>query len=147
MESSSSSWQLAPQVVPLGDDPLSAFIQHRPSLNHEEEEQHQYTNNSYVEMRKTNILCQNNINASSSSSSSSSSRWSEFYNTHELINLIYMDIHRLPCDHSSSSSSSRYNNNKKERGENIVHILYLYAKLYPTIGYRQGMHGIVSYIF
>ena len=145
MESSSSSRRLAPQVVPLGDDPLSAFI-HRPSLTHEEEEQHQhqYTNNSNVETRETNSLRQNNVNTNTSSSSSSS-RWSEFYNTRELINLIYMDIHRLPCDHSSSSSSSN-NNNKEERGENIVHILYLYARLYPNIGYRQGMHEIVSYI-
>lgn len=34
----------------------------------------------------------------------------------------------------------------KERAERLSHMLYVYAREHPELGYRQGMHGILSYV-
>lgn len=34
----------------------------------------------------------------------------------------------------------------KERAERISRILFVYAREYPDIGYRQGMHEVLSYV-
>jgi len=93
----------------------------------------------------------------------SKTRWDEFYSSKEIIDIIEKDLDRLPIDHhiyfhqrktkevisghdkdwimdNPASMQSR-----KERSKLLSKILFVYAKE-NNIGYRQGMHEILSFL-
>lgn len=114
-------------------------------------------------------------------------RWSEFYSSREMMDIIEKDVNRLPVDHQvaafftnmNRSQNSLATNDDKDiifnldsevvamnkgleddahneeimkqcrHGRSIIisQILFVYAKEYPMIGYRQGMHEILSLIY
>ena len=99
-------------------------------------------------------------------------RWNEFYTSKEIINIIEKDLDRLPVDHhfcfclrkvghrlSSESKIFDFDfseplpmdeevvsSYKKKRSEIIAQILFVHAKEHPSLGYRQGMHEILSLV-
>ncbi len=117
-------------------------------------------------------------------------RWSEFYSSREMMDIIEKDVNRLPVDHQVATFFTKMNcsqhllatNNDDDKdiifnlesevvamnksledddarneeimkqcrhGRSIIisQVLFVYAKEYPVIGYRQGMHEILSLIY
>lgn len=107
-------------------------------------------------------------------------RWSEFYSSREIMDIIEKDVDRLPVDHQVAAffikmnqiqkqesdfeleSQLKYMNQKEEtsvsddevmkqcrqeRSIVISQILFVYAKEYQIMGYRQGMHEILSLVY
>mmetsp|Transcript_2344 Transcript_2344/g.3136 ORF Transcript_2344/g.3136 Transcript_2344/m.3136 type:complete len:651 (+) Transcript_2344:67-2019(+) len=48
---------------------------------------------------------------------------------------------------ASNLSNDQTERSREERSELLSQILFVYAKEHPALGYRQGMHEILSYIF
>jgi len=76
------------------------------------------------------------------------------------LSLIEKDLHRLPPDHHEYHHKRRllflekeekaedehdYNVAIRERTLRLTEMLQIYAKQHPHIGYRQGMHELISY--
>ena len=89
-----------------------------------------------------------------------STKWDEFYSSREIMDIIDKDLERLPIDHhihfhqrktnidiqNINAESDEAMKSRKERNKQLAEILFVYAKEHE-IGYRQGMHEILSYIF
>ena len=120
-----------------GMDPLSAILMEQEQKEH-----------------KTTIQT---LKDSTSSDISTSSSWSMFYSSRELINMITKDLDRLPPFHFSTNIKSQLvdmkdlnvshpeNETRDKKKGVLLQILFMYAKEYPDIGYRQGMHEILSF--
>ena len=93
----------------------------------------------------------------------SKTRWDEFYSSKEIVDIIEKDLDRLPIDHhvyfhqrkTKEVISGRDKDwimdnpasmqSRKERSKLLSKILFVYAKE-NNIGYRQGMHEILSFL-
>jgi len=93
----------------------------------------------------------------------SQTRWEEFYSSKEIMDIIAKDLDRLPIDHHiyfhqrktnevMSTDDEEWNadnpitmQSREERSKLLSEILFVYAKEHP-IGYRQGMHEILSFL-
>jgi len=67
----------------------------------------------------------------------------------ETLSLIEKDLNRLPPNHFTVTSAPIIplnSNRRNDRVQLLSQILFVYAKEYPVIGYRQGMHEILSFI-
>lgn len=159
----------------------------------------QYQNQNYDQTLK-HIKSKPSSSASGESGNNNSSkgqnRWSEFYSSREVMDIIEKDVDRLPTEHqvaafyakitpneikreenyifdldkqlkrmnqliqkeesssptpTPSTQSNHYDeilkSCRKERSHAITQILFVYAKQYPKLGYRQGMHEILSLIY
>jgi TBC1 domain family protein 5 len=93
----------------------------------------------------------------------SRTRWDEFYSSKEVMDIIRKDLDRLPLNHhhlfhqlkeKMISSSNNCNlvmddisltKSREERALVLSEILFVYAREH-SIGYRQGMHEILSFV-
>jgi len=90
---------------------------------------------------------------------SAGSRWTDFYSSRDVIDIIEKDLSRLPGDHhlcfcrrknicegNQDLDENSLSSGRKERLHDLSQILFVYAKEHPALGYRQGMHEILSLI-
>jgi len=101
-------------------------------------------------------------NSSVECSERSKTRWDEFYSSKEIMDIIDKDLDRLPIAHhiyfhqrktkQVSSDDKDWNignpaslQSRSERSKLLSEILFVYAKEH-SIGYRQGMHEILSFL-
>lgn len=105
----------------------------------------------------------NQIRYNSDMENGSKTRWDDFYSSKDTIELIEKDLDRMPIDHHiyfhqrktktmMSIHDEDWNTNnpitmqsRSERSKILSEVLFVYAKEH-AIGYRQGMHEILSYI-
>jgi TBC1 domain family protein 5 len=92
-------------------------------------------------------------------SKDSKTRWDEFYSSKETMDIIKKDLDRLPLNHhiyfnqlkerqcidDSFATNDISLNNREERSLVLSQILFVYAREHK-IGYRQGMHEILSFV-
>lgn len=94
----------------------------------------------------------------------SQTRWNEFYSSKEIMDIIYKDLDRLPINHHIyfhqrktkqviQITDENWNpedfpsmKSRQERSKILSEILFVYAKKNAAIGYRQGMHEILSFL-
>mmetsp|Transcript_11710 Transcript_11710/g.17743 ORF Transcript_11710/g.17743 Transcript_11710/m.17743 type:complete len:742 (-) Transcript_11710:61-2286(-) len=94
----------------------------------------------------------------------SQTRWNEFYSSKEIMDIIYKDLDRLPINHHIYFHQRKTNQviqitddnwnpedsasmkSRQERSKILSEILFVYAKKNAAIGYRQGMHEILSFL-
>ena len=99
----------------------------------------------------------------SNTESMTKTRWDDFYSSKDTIDLIEKDLDRMPIDHHIffhqrktkemiSVDDEDWNadnpitmQSRKERSKILSEILFVYAKEH-SIGYRQGMHEILSFL-
>ena len=145
---------------------LASRTQHSVAHNHQQHQQHQ-------ELRKKMTMIEQQ-----QEDDQVGMKWSQFYSSRDIMDIIEKDVDRLPIDHQiipfytkmknsecSTTDSSRVatfdlvneikrmNQNlessnetcdqimkecRRERSIFISQILFVYAKEYPIIGYRQG---------
>lgn len=113
------------------------------SLNHEPEEwiqQRQDQRAKYHEIREKNILNAEQLQEAEERdnplSQSKDSKWNQHFRDTELRQLIKQDVVR------TNPNVDYYH--KQEVQETMTNILFCYAREYPSICYRQGMHEILA---
>jgi TBC domain. len=91
----------------------------------------------------------------------SKTRWNEFYSSKEDMDIIKKDLDRLPLNHNhyfhqlkermwshqhcnSAVDDNSMTKSREERAMMLAEILFVYAREH-SIGYRQGMHEILSF--
>lgn len=136
-----------------GLDPLSAMLM---------EQQEQEEKNRKVSSEQPQSTSSIVAFKAAQTQQRTSSNWSMFYSSRELITMIQKDLDRLPPFHHQTTAASQANDTKdlngsfssgdngcdlkrEERKSVLLQILFMYAKEYPDIGYRQGMHEILSF--
>lgn len=86
-------------------------------------------------------------------------RWTDFYSSRDVIDIIEKDLSRLPGDHhlcfckrknlhggQGEVDENALADGRKERSHDLSKILFVYAKEHPALGYRQGMHELLSLV-
>jgi len=88
----------------------------------------------------------------------SKTRWDEFYSSKEVMDIIKKDLDRLPLNHHhyyhqrkkgistySQVEDASLTKSREDRSFLLAKILFVYAREH-SIGYRQGMHEILSFV-
>ena len=190
---------------PMNEDPLSVFAQiEELKVKSEKEKEMEIKKERALAARTQYSIAQQyqnydqtKLNTKSHALSSSTendigAKWSEFYTSREVMDIIEKDVDRLPTDHQvaafyekitppnwkqqqaqsisfdlhgqlkrmstliqdeslASSKTNHYDevlkSCRQQRSNTISQILFVYAKEYPKLGYRQGMHEILSLIY
>lgn len=89
-------------------------------------------------------------------------RWNDFYTSKEIMDLIEKDLDRLPLSHHIYFHQMRTGNiisndegyaisddamlSRQKRSKILAELLFVYAKKNSNLGYRQGMHEILSLV-